>query len=93
MSDPRTQPKDGATVVKTLPQLAEEIGVHRSTLVRLEQRGIISPAPVVGKPIQGRVYDAKLEATVKKEVAEYFRQRDIAANMKRPEAPSNLIVK
>ena len=77
--------------VKTLPQLAKEIGLDRSTLVRMEQRGVISMAPIVNHPIQGRVYDAALEKKVKAEVARYL-ERKAAEQAGRPKAPTNIIV-
>lgn len=89
MADPRTS---DTKVVKTLPQLAEEIGVHRSTLVRLEQKGIIDKAPLVGKPVQGRVYDPELEKRVKFQVEKYLEKRN-RANEGRPDAPKNFIIK
>lgn len=88
MADPRTS---DVSLVKTLPTLAKELGIDRSTMVRLEQRGIIDMAPVVGKPIQGRVYDKKLEATVKAQVRAYM----LAKNRQtegRPDAPKDFII-
>lgn len=93
MADPRTV-KNPTPVVKTLPQLAEELGLHRSTLVRFEQRGIIPIAPIVGKPVQGRVYDAALEKKVKDAVDLYYKKKAIKrAEEGRPEAPKNFVVR
>lgn len=78
--------------VKTLPELAEELGLHRSTLVRLEQRGVIDKAPKVGKPIQGRVYDAALEAKVRKQLQAYFDARKIADAIDRPPPPEGVLL-
>ena len=76
--------------VKTLPQLAEELGINRSTMVRLEQRGIIPMAPKVRTPIQGRVYDEALEKEVIKAYHAYMQgNRDNGA---RPMAPNGTIV-
>src|SRR5690606_6639716 len=80
-----------STVVKTLPQLAAELGVDRSTMVRWEQKGIIPLAPLAGKPVQGRVYDKDLERKVKAAVDKHLQKRAIAA-ANRPKAPKNFIV-
>jgi len=61
--------------VITLPQLAAKLGLDRSTLVRLEQRGKISKAPFINRPYVCRVYDADLEKKVTAEVQAYFRER------------------
>lgn len=56
--------KNDTTEVLTLPGLAAKVGRHRTSLLRLEQKGIISRAPTY----QGvRVYD---DAMVKKVEAE-----------------------
>lgn len=79
------------TRVKTLPTLAKELGLDRSTMVRLEQRGVISKAPMVGAPVQGRVYDEKLEAKVRGEVERYLARQAIK-HEGRPPAPKNIVV-
>ena len=89
MADPRTT--TDISLVKTLPTIAKELGMNRSTLVRLEQRGVIDMAPVVGKPIQGRVYDKKLEAKVKAQIAAYLTKKNLA-NANRPNAPKTFII-
>jgi len=42
--------------VITLPLLAKKLGVHRSTLKRMEDRGLIPKAKWIERPIKGRVY-------------------------------------
>ena len=76
--------------VKTLPQIAAQLGVDRATLVRLEQRGVIPRAPKVRTPVQGRIYDAALEKEVIKAFQEYVRNRD--DQITRPDAPKGKIV-
>lgn len=88
MADPRTS---DISLVKTLPTLAKELGIDRSTMVRLEQRGIIDKAPIVGKPIQGRVYDKALEAKVKKQFEDYMTRKSLALEG-RPAAPKTFII-
>lgn len=88
MADPRTT---NTSLVKTLPTLAKELGIDRSTLVRLEQRGVIDKAPIVGKPIQGRVYDATLEKRVKAQVVAYLTKKN-RAKEGRPDAPKDFII-
>jgi predicted DNA-binding transcriptional regulator AlpA len=59
--------------VLTLAQLAQHTGLHRSTLVRMEQRLVIPKARWAGPPVNGRVYnDAEVKA-VDKAIAEYLR--------------------
>lgn len=88
MADPRT---NDTKLVKTLPQIAEKLGCHRSTLVRLEQRGVIDKAPIVGLPVQGRVYDAALEKIVTRQYDEYKASKG-RTDEGRPTAPDNFIV-
>lgn len=82
---------DNPTKVITLPVLAKELGIDRSTLVRLEQRGVISKAPFVGFPVQGRVYDAALVRTVKAEFGRYTAKK-LAEQVKRPAAPEAFVL-
>lgn len=77
--------------VKTLPQLAAELGLDRSTLVRLEQRGVIDKAPKVRRPVMGRVYDEALEKKVRKQIEHHYALQELEAT--RPEAPKGVLVK
>jgi hypothetical protein len=53
------------TTVWTLQQVAAEMGLHRSTIVRMEQRNLLPKAKWAGPPVNGRVYDAKDKKAMK----------------------------
>ena len=76
--------------MKSLPQLAEALGVDRSTLVRLEQRGVIPKAPKIKTPFQGRAYDEALEKAVIKAFQAYTRAK--TDESERPIVPSNVVI-
>lgn len=40
----------------TMPQLAKKLGYHRTTLKRMEDRGIIDKPPMITHPVRGRFY-------------------------------------
>lgn len=40
----------------TLPQVAKRLELHRTTLLRMEQRGVIPKAAWTTKPFRARVY-------------------------------------
>lgn len=61
--------------VFTLAQLAKRTGLHRSTLVRMEQRLVIPKARWGGPPVNGRVYNEAEAKAVEKAIAEYFKSR------------------
>lgn len=58
----------------TMTALSRELKLHRSTLVRMEQRNVIPPAPF----FKGmRVYSPDLVKQVKKALDDYFGGRPI----------------
>jgi hypothetical protein len=59
-------------VVYSLPQLAKKLGYHRTTLKRMEDRGVIPKPPRITFPFKGRAYTEKMAAEVEKKLADYF---------------------
>lgn len=56
----------------TLPQVAKRLQLHRTTLLRMEQRGVIPKAKWVSHPIKGRVYNEAEIAVIETKLAAYF---------------------
>lgn len=56
----------------TLPQVAKRLGHHRTTLLRMEQRGVIPKATWALKPIRARVYTEADIKIVEAALTEYF---------------------
>lgn len=65
--------------VVTLAMLAKKLGLHRSTLVRMEARNLIPKAKWAGPPVNGRVYDAADVKRVKAILDAYFAGKDQTA--------------
>lgn len=68
-------PMPGEPEVKgyTSFQLAKHIGINRSTLVRLEQRGVIpKPKRMAGHPVNGRFYDEGEKIAITNTVNHYL---------------------
>jgi hypothetical protein len=60
------------TTVWTLQQLAAEVNLHRSTLVRMEQRNLLPKAKWAGPPINGRVYTGEDKKKIKAILLAHF---------------------
>lgn len=56
----------------TMPQLAKKLGVHRTTLKRMEDRGIIDKPGMINKPVRGRFYTEADAAKVEADIDAYF---------------------
>lgn len=80
------------TVVWTSTRMAQRLGVNRSTLVRLEQRGILPLAPKVR--VTGRVYDAALQRATITAFDKYMEAQAAkdADAFGRPDAPKKILV-
>lgn len=80
------------TVVWTSTRMAQRLGVNRSTLVRLEQRGILPLAPKVR--VIGRVYDAALQRATITAFDKYMAAQAAkdADAFERPDAPKKVLV-
>jgi hypothetical protein len=79
--------------VITLSMLAKKTGLHRTTLIRMEQRNVIPRAKWAGPPVNGRVYDAKDVKKVEALLKDYFAGKtDSAARdfVKAPEVQPDL---
>jgi predicted DNA-binding transcriptional regulator AlpA len=67
-------------VVFTMPQVAERCGINRTTLKRMEDRGVIPQARWVTSPFRARVYTEEevqiVEARVKAYMQRYVARRD-----------------
>lgn len=55
-----------------MPQLAKRLNLHRTTLKRMEDRGVILPGKWIEKPVRGRVYTEEMVKAIEKQVADYF---------------------
>lgn len=62
-------------VVYTLPQLAKKLGIHRVTLMRMEQRGVLEQAKWAGPPVNGRVYTEEDAREVEKRYLAYWEKK------------------
>lgn len=66
--------------IYSMPQLAKRMGLHRTTLKRLEDRGVIPQGRLVDFPFKGRAYTeaeaVKIEAKVREYLAERKPQED-----------------
>ena len=79
MTDPRPprrhysvpDPQNPDILVYTIRQLARKLGIDRSTLIRMEQKGQIMKARWAPKPIDGRVYTEEDVAIVMKQIEEH----------------------
>lgn len=89
MADKNTAP----VKVMTSTQMAKDLGIDRSTLVRLEQRLVLPKAPFAppNSPVQGRIYDAALATRVRAAYAKHC-EKALAEREARPKPPSNFIV-
>jgi predicted DNA-binding transcriptional regulator AlpA len=56
----------------TLPQVAERVKLHRTTLLRMEQRGVIPKAKWATKPFRARVYTEADIVALQRALDEYF---------------------
>jgi hypothetical protein len=56
----------------TLPQVAKRLELHRTTLLRMEQRGVIPKAKWTVRPFKGRVYTEADIKAIEKALEEYF---------------------
>lgn len=77
--------------VLTSTQMAAALGINRSTLVRLEQRGILPKAPITPPPHSGRVYDAVLVNLTRKAYAKYRLTTERKDMAERPDAPRSFV--
>lgn len=79
--------------VMTSTQMAADLGIDRSTLVRLEQRLVIPKAPLAPRnsPIQGRLYDETLAARVRAAYAKY-EIKTLADREGRPAPPKSFVI-
>jgi DNA-binding transcriptional MerR regulator len=59
----------------TLPQLAKEIGIHRVTLKRMEDRGVIPEAKWAKPPQHGRRYSRDDVAKIKAAIDKYAKEK------------------
>jgi hypothetical protein len=66
-----TKAKPERVPALTLPAFARKVGLHRTTLLRMEQKGIITKAPTL-RGTQMRVYDEDLQKICEKEIQEYM---------------------
>ena len=80
------------TVVWTTTRMAAYLGINRSTLVRLEQRGLVPLAPKVR--VTGRVYDAALQRATINAFNKYMQAQAAKDNdsFQRPDAPKKILV-
>jgi len=79
--------------VMTSTQMAADLGIDRSTLVRLEQRLIIPKAPLAppNSAVQGRLYDAALANRVRAAYAKHT-EKALADREARPKPPKAFII-
>lgn len=86
-------PKPEPVKVMTSTQMAADLGIDRSTLVRLEQKLVIPKAPLAppNSPVQGRLYDAALATKVREAFAKHQR-KSLADREGRPAPPKSFIV-
>lgn len=79
--------------VMTSTQMAADLGIDRSTLVRLEQRLIIPKAPLAptNSPVQGRLYDEALATRVRAAFAKH-QQKTLADREGRPAPPKSFVI-
>jgi hypothetical protein len=56
----------------TLTQVAKRLDLHRTTVLRMEQRGLIPKAKWIQKPIRGRIYTEADIKVIEAKVEEYF---------------------
>jgi DNA-binding transcriptional MerR regulator len=60
----------------TLPQVAKRVKLHRTTLLRMEQRGVIPPAKWSSRPIRARIYSEEDVVAIQTALDTYFAQRE-----------------
>lgn len=84
---------EGPIKVLTSTQMAADLGIDRSTLVRLEQRLVIPKAPLApaNSAVQGRLYDAALANRVRAAFKKH-QAKQLADREGRPAPPKSFVV-
>lgn len=59
----------------TLPVVAKRLGLHRTTLLRLEQRGVVPKAKWATRPFNGRIYTEEDIKATEKALDEYMKRK------------------